>query len=117
MEERDFLFGSICAVLGFVGVGGSIAYLKSVRLKHRTYANWEGSQSGAWAFALIGSIAPGLVGFHTTMMDKPEPGVVTGFCAALVGLAVVSGVVGYHVGHRKQATGLLAVWTGSTWRS
>jgi hypothetical protein len=111
-EGRDFLFGSICAVLGFVGIGGAAVYLKSVRQKSGLYVGWTGSRSGALTFALFGAIAPGLVGFHASLLDKPDPGVVTGFCAALAGMAVVSGVVGYHVGRRPQATGLLAVWTG-----
>src|SRR5262249_25699222 len=112
LEGRDFLFGSICAVLGFVGVVGTAAYLKHVRQVNGQYAGWTGSRSGATTFALVGAVAPGLVGFHASLLDKPEAGVITGYCVALAGLPVVSGVVGCHVGRRPQATGLLAVWTG-----
>ena len=51
-EGRDFLFGSICAVLGFVGIGGAAVYLKSVRQKSGLYVGWTGSRSGALTFAM-----------------------------------------------------------------
>jgi hypothetical protein len=111
-EGRDYLFGSVCAALAFIGVGAATVYLRSIRQRAGRYYNWVGSRSAAVGYAVIATPAPGLMTFHTSLADKIAPGVGTGLCVALAGLPFVAGVVGYQIGRRKQATGLLAVWTG-----
>jgi len=111
-EGRDFLFGSVCAALAFFGVGAAAVYLRSVRQRVGSYYGWVGSRSAAVGYAVVAAPAPGLIAVHTSLADKIGSGAVTGFCVALAGLPLVAGVVGYQIGRRNQATGLLAVWTG-----
>jgi hypothetical protein len=106
---RDFLYGSVCAVLALFGIGGTGAYLHSLR--QRT-PEWTGNGRAASLFALVGAVAPGFVGIHAGLVARPDPGTVVGFVVALAGLIPVFGIVGYHVGRRKEATGLLAIWAG-----
>jgi hypothetical protein len=111
-EGREFLFGSVCAALALFGTGAAAVYLRAIRQRAGSYYGWVGNRSAAIAYAVIATPAAGLIAFHTSLAVSAGSGVMTGCRVALAGLPLVAGVVGYQIGRRKQATGLLAVWTG-----
>ncbi|HEY2784492.1 MAG TPA: hypothetical protein VGJ05_05900 [Fimbriiglobus sp.] len=108
---RDFLYGSVCAVMAFVGVGGASMYLRGVRESKRGIYGWVGSQEGARSFGLVGILVPGLALYNLNLADKVDPSFFPGFVMMFGGLPLVSGIVGLHVGRHKEAIGLLAIWT------
>jgi len=106
-----FLFFGAAVIIVLVAVAGSV-----VHLKRRRYdpANpyWTGSRPAALAFGLVGGIAPGFVLLHLTLANGVDASLVPAFTVGLMGLPGVSAAVGYYVGRRPEATGLLAITTG-----